>query len=178
MKPQVTTAIDKKLNRASRTIGRADKAIATHEEKRKNAWELFITSANDHNDPRLRFVADDGHYMTLQWRQGNPKRNDPLLRQKLQALVQDAEWRAEHFQPAEGEEPFSADEAFWNIWDSITDQTVNSEKLEAAYQAGRIPAEVLEETITVPDPTYARIRQPWTKDDANRAVVFGVTQKP
>lgn len=177
MKPQSTTpAVDKKLHQASRTIGRADAAIETHEKKRTKAWNLFIETA-DKVGPKFRFLADDGHYMTLQWREGKVRRNDPLLRQKLQALCQDAEWRAAHFQPSEGEPPFTADEAFWNVWDSITDQTVNSEKLEAAYQAGVIPAEVLQETIVVPDPTYARIRQPWTKDDGNRAVIFGVIKR-
>lgn len=177
MKPQSTSATtDKKLHRASRAIGRADKVIAEQESKRKSAWDFFIETADKIN-PKFRFIADDGHHMTLQWRQGSPKRNDQLLRQKLMALVQDAEWRAQHFQPAEGEEPFTADEAFWNLWESITDQTVNNEKLEAAYQAGRIPAQILEDVIITPDPTYSRIRQPWTKDDQNRAVIFGVERK-
>lgn len=156
MVSQVSPSTDKKLHRASRTIGKADAQIAIHEEKRKKAWEFFLETADEFNQPELRFLADDGHYMTLQWRQGKPKRNDALLAQKLQAMA-----------AAVGGD-------YQALWESITVRTVDNNLLEAAVLAGRIPAELLDGVIETPEPTYARIRQPWTKEDKNRAVVLNV----
>lgn len=160
MENQVSPTVDRKFHRASRTISRADKVIVAQEKKRTGAWNQFVELCDKLKLPQLRFLADDGKYMTLQWRTGQPKRNDALLAQKLQALVS------------------SVGGDYTTLWEAITVRTVDNTLLEAAVLAGRIPAELLEDVIETPTPTYARIHQPWTKEDQNRAVVFGVVVKP
>lgn len=153
---QISPQADKILHKLSREIGRADGIIKEATKEFDDAWvAVFDLMAEFDTDGR--FIADDGHYLQRQSRQGSPKLDEA----KLEQLLRD-EFDYQKFS---------------RIWNLITDRKVNTLKLEQAVQAGKIPAKFLEVAITMPPLTYARVRRPWSREDAEKARIFGVEKR-
>lgn len=155
---QISARSDKLLNKASRELGEAEALIEAGTLKKDNAWESINETFNEHGleGKETRFIADDGFYLQRQERNGSPK----LDEEKLEALIFQTYPKAEANR----------------IWNSITVRKVDGVKLEAAERTGKLSASLIHECITPAKKTYARIRQPWTKEDKEKAQIFGVTK--
>lgn len=159
MPAQISPAADRKLNTMSRKIGQADVVIEEQTNIKKRAWEEIDETLQEFNKSDVRFLADDGEYLTLSLRRGKVSLDEKMLSLKLQALKDSsAKFRA--------------------LWRSITVPVVDPNLLESARNAGKIPQEILNECLTTGADTIAHLRQPWTADDKNRARVLGITPVP
>lgn len=156
MTTQFGPKTDEKLNQLNIRIGYAEEKIAEATEWKDEAWqEAFdIFDEFGREGKSGRFIANDGHYLFKQPVNRAPKLDET----KLYALLY---------------ERFPAGRAK-QVWDSITERKVNSVALEQAVQQHKIPAELVDQCLTVPETTYSRIRKPWTKEDQERAVVLGI----
>lgn len=159
--PQISKSADKKMNKLSRDIGAAEAAIDAATSEKDAAWvEAFDILDEFDTAEGTRFIADDGHALTRQKRQGSPKLNEEALMQRLRA------------------QPGMTEKKFQLLWGRITTRTIMSELLEQAVREGKIPLQLVQECMTVPAPTFARIRREWTKEDAEKAQIFNVTIRP
>lgn len=150
---QISANADKELNKLSRDIGKAEAQIKEGTELKDTSWDkVFEWMSEFDSDPK--FIADDGHTLTRQSRQGSPKLDEEKLYQLLVANLPPAKMK--------------------NLWNQITERKINSLKLEQAVQAGKIPAKFLETAITMPPLIYARVRRAWSKEDAEKARMYGV----
>lgn len=156
---QISTQADKNLNKLSREIGRAETLIEEGTKLKDDSWKDVFDAFSEFDIDEPKFIADDGFTLTQQSRQGKPKLDEAKLEQMLKEEIGD-----------QGK--------FNRLWDQITDRKVNTLKLEQAVQAGKIPAKVLETAITMPPLTYARVRRVWSKEDAEKARIFGVEVQP
>lgn len=156
---QISARSDKTLNKLSREIGEGEALIEAGTLKKDNAWDSVNEVFNEFSleGKEARFIADDGHYLQRQERSGQPK----LDEDQLYSLIQQTYPKGEATK----------------IWNSITVRKVDSVNLEAAVQLGKLPAALVNNCITPAKKTFARVRQPWTKDDKERAKVLGV-EKP
>lgn len=155
--PQISKDADVKMNKLSRDIGKAEVKIAEGTTEKDAAWtEAFEILDEFDTEEGAKFITDDGHTLTRQRRQSAPRLNEDLLVQKLKAM------------------PNMTDKKFQNLWGRITTRTIMSELLEVAVREGKVPLQIVQECMTVPAPTSARIRREWTKDDAEKAKIFGV----
>ena len=153
---QISPQADKSLHKLSREIGRAEALIKEGTEIKDESWDhVFELMSEFDTDPK--FIADDGFTLTRQSRQGSPKLDEAKLEELLRAEMDQNK--------------------FNKLWNQITDRKVNTLKLEQAVQAGKIPAKVLETAITMPPLTYARVRRPWSKEDAEKARIFGIEKE-
>lgn len=146
---------DKKLNRLSRLIGKAERIITKATKKKDESWEevfqLFeeFAAAN-------RFIANDGFTLTKQVVSGSPK----LDSVKLQRLLK------EHY-----------GKLFSRRWNSITVREVSPALLEKAIREGKIEAWIVSECMSTPPESYRRVRPEWTKDDAEKAAILGIKKE-
>lgn len=156
---QLGPDIDKRLNEISRQIGEAETIIETQTQVKDAAWQRAFDFFDEFNrgGKDARFIADDGYTLYRQERQGQPK----LDANMLQALI---------FQR------YSKVEAT-RIWNSITERSVDNTKLEAAVRSQKLDPALVEQCITAPTTTYARIRREWTKEDKERAKIHGIERK-
>lgn len=154
---QISNKADKSLHKLSREIGRAEALIAEGTELKDESWREVFEAFSEFDVEEPKFIADDGFTLTRQSRQGAPKLDEAKLEQMLREEMEQG--------------------AFNRLWNQITDRKVNTLKLEKAVQEGKIPAKVLDTAITMPPLTYARVRRPWSKEDAERARIFGIEKE-
>lgn len=147
---------DQTLNGLSRKIGKATDDITAAEASKKNAWEkvLEIGAEFAREGGDLRFVANDGYTLAPTTRSGSPRLDEKRLKKLIDANL-----------------PRAA-----AIWKSITEPHVNTTLLEQAIQSGKIPATLVDECLTVPEPTLVRNRVKWTKEDNQKAEIFGIVK--
>lgn len=151
--------IDKSLNEASHKIGEAEETIEKATKEKDDNWEIVKDIfAELGGDKRLRFVADDGHHLTLQYRDGSPKLDEAML----QALI---------FQKFDNQKATL-------IWNSITKRTIDNTALEAAIRTKKLPQSILDQCLTPAKEITARIRKEWTKADRERARILGIQEPP
>lgn len=143
---QLSKKADKALNELSSLIGKAEGLIQVCQKEKDNNWEQVKNLLREFDVER--FIANDGSYLQLQRRQPGPKLNEDLLKGKLST----------------------------RIWEAITVRKVDPALLESAVLEGLIPQDVMEECLTETPPTEARVRQPWTAEDKNRARVLGLVE--
>lgn len=152
---QISPKADVELNALSRIIGQAEETIKLGTEAKDTSWDKVFDLMAEFDQPY--FLADDGYTLVRQKRQGSPKLDEGEL--YMQLLLRFPKSKVD------------------KIWNAITDQKVNSVKLEAAVQNGVVPPDVLDKAISEPDPTYARVRSKWSKQDEERARIFGIEKK-
>ena len=155
---QLSQMSDRVMNRLSRKIGKAVEKITEGEREKEEAWtqvkDLFAEHGKEAG-PKARFIASDG--FTIKWtkRPGKTKLNPDLLFARL----------------VDAHGVTAAD----NIWRSITDRTISPEKLEAAVNLGTITEELLKPCIETGEDIHPRLREEWSKEDKERAVIFGIS---
>lgn len=152
---QISPQADKSLHKLSREIGRAEALIEEGTQLKDESWKEVFEAFSEFDVEEPKFIADDGFTLTRQSRQGSPKLDEAKLEELLK-------------------QEFPETSTFNRLWNQITDRKVNTLKLEQAVQAGKVPAHILETAITMPPLIYARVRRAWTKQDAERAHIFGV----
>lgn len=155
---QISPQADKSLHKLSREIGRAEALIEEGTKIKDDSWKLVFDAFSEFDVEEPKFYADDGFTLVRQSRQGSPKLDEAKLEELLKL-------------------EFPEPSTFNRLWNLITDRKVNTLKLEQAVQAGKVPAHILETAITMPPLTYARVRRPWSKDDAEKAHIFGVEKR-
>lgn len=153
MTNQLSKNTDKILNNLSRTIGAAELLIEKGTAKKDEAWEEVFGYLEEHGDS-ARFVANDGYSLIRQSRQSAPKLDEDKLKKLL-------------------DKKYGRDTADV-IWSIITVRKVDSKLLETLVKTGQIDAKIVDECITVPDVTYARVRRVWSKDDVETAAQFDI----
>lgn len=153
---QFSKNTDVRLHNISHRIGQAEKEIEEATTRKDEAWDeakdLFGELAEDMPSPR--FIADDGYTLTLQRREGTPKLDEAML----QALL---------FQQLDKA-------AATKLWNSVTKRVIDSNALEAAIRTQKISPEIVEQCMTPATVSYARVRRSWTKEDRERAKIFGI----
>lgn len=156
---QTSRKKDEELHEASIQLGFAkamqERATQLHDQ----TWERIRGIFGEFPALGKRFLARDGFYLQDQRREGSPKLFEDELYTKLHA----------HWE----EQP----ELLKRMWNRITvtpPRVVDTRKLEQQVKKGNIPEEIVDSCIHTPDPTYARIRNAWTAEDYNRAVVLDV----
>lgn len=152
---QISRIADRELNKLSRDIGKAEAKIKEGTTEKDTSWDRVFEFMSEFDQPY--FLADDGFTLTRQKRQNAPKLNEEELYRLLMKKFTKLQVK--------------------KIWNAITDQKVNSLKLEVAVQNGLVPPDVVDKAITEPDPIYARVRRAWTKQDEERARIFGVDKQ-
>lgn len=152
---QISGMADRELNALSRRIGKADAQIEEATKEKNESWNQVLNYMDEVGNPK--FIADDGFTLQKQYRQGSPKLDSQLLHDLLVTEMGVA--RA------------------GRLWARITDSIVNSLKLEEAVKDGKIPPHILDKVISTPEPTFARVRREWSKEDAQRAEIFGVKRQ-
>jgi len=156
---QISPKTDKRMNELSRKIGLAEVKIEEGTKEKDEAfrevWELYA----EHDVPGFRFLADDGHAIEQQIRNGTPKLNAETLKEELLFVYGEKKGKA--------------------LWKqiTITVEQVQTAVLEGLIQQGKIAADVVDRCITIPEPTAARIRRKWTKEDKARATEIGINIK-
>lgn len=154
---QISKKTDKALNGLSEKIGAAVAKIEEGEAEKEEAWNEVKDIFAEHGleaGPKARFIAKDGFTIKLTKRAGRDKLNQDLLWLRL------VEEKGIYVAKA--------------IWDYITTPIVDTAKLEAAVIDGSITEELLKPCITTGEGSEPRIREEWTKEDRERAVVFGI----
>lgn len=155
--PQVSKIADEKLNSLSRSIGKADKLIIEATAEKVEAWnEVFEIIDEFSTDPR--FIANDGFSLVRQARQGAPRLDQSMLYEKLKEAV------------GEGAK-------LTRLWNSITEEgvrTVNPVLLDVAIKRNQIDQGLANSCTTTPEVTYARVRRAWTKEDREKAALYGI----
>ena len=156
MTSQFGPKTDAKLNSLSRYIGSAEERIEEATEAKNKAWENVFEFMDEFakEGKQARFLASDGYFLFKQPVNRTPKLDET----KLYELIQ---------------EKYSVSKAK-AIWETITERKVSSIALEQAIQSHKLPAELVDRCLTVPETTYSRIRKLWTKEDIERAVVLGI----
>ena len=154
--PQFTKNADLRLNTASRKIGEAKRRIEEATQDHDKSWEEVVALFGElaESDKNPRFIADDGHFLTYQRSERSPTLNHEMLQSLL-------------FQTLPKNEATK-------VWNSITKRTVDSTALEAAVRMKKIPSEIVEQCLTPGTVSYSRIRKEWTKEDRERAKIFGI----
>lgn len=152
---QISPMADGELHALSRLIGESDELLAKVTELKNDRWDRVFELMAEFDKPY--FIANDGYTLSRQRRQGAPKLDEDLLYHLLMGKFTKAQVR--------------------KIWDAITEPKVSSVKLEAAVQNGVIPPEIIAKCITEPEPTYARVRREWSKQDHERARIFGIERR-
>lgn len=150
---QISKVADRELHKLSARIGKDDNEIAIATEDKDKAWEEVFNYFSEF-DSGGRFIAADGHTLTRQERQNAPKLDEEKLMFLLKSKLTPRQ--------------------FNSLWKKITEVRVSSTKLEHAIQAGLVAHELVDECITVPPVTYARVRRPWTKEDKEKARMYGM----
>jgi hypothetical protein len=155
---QYSPANDKKLHTLAGTIGFARRLSERAGQMHDEAWEKVRGIFNEFPDKGKRFIADNGYYMQDQWKNGTTKWYFDILYEKMH-------------------EHFPVPEDLRREWNAITDpapRVVNPTKLERRVRLGKIPQELVNQAYITGEGSWARIFQPWTKEDVNRAVVYGI----
>lgn len=150
---QISKVVDRELNKLSARIGKDKNDIEVATSDMDKAWDEVFNYFAEVNSGG-KFIASDGYTLNRQERQNAPKLDEEKLMLFLKANLKPRQ--------------------FTILWNRITEQKVNSTKLEHAIQAGLIPHELVDQCITVPDVTYARVRNKWTKEDRERARILGM----
>ena len=156
MTSQFGPETDAHLNALSKYIGTAEADIELATERKDIFWsEVFDTMDEFAKEGKqAKFLASDGYFLFKQPVNRAPKLDET----KLYALLY---------------EKYPAGRAK-QLWDIVTERKVNSVALEQAIQQHKIPAELVDQCLTVPETTYNRIRKLWSKDDIDRAVMLGI----
>ena len=154
---QISPQADKSLHKLSREIGRAEALIQEGTEIKDESWKQVFDHFSEFDVEEPKFIADDGFTLTRQSRQGSPKLDEAKLEEMLREVMPQGKFNM--------------------LWNQITDRKINTTKLEKAVQAGKVPAKFLEVAITMPPLTYARVRRPWSKEDAEKARIFGIEKE-
>lgn len=156
---QVSARTDKALNQLSQDIGKAVAKIQEGTMEKDTAWESVFESFKEHDleGKYARFIASDGFYLQRQERKGSVSLNEKQLYQLL----------LERYGKAKAD----------RVWNSITIKKVDSIQLEAAIQSGKIDGDMVKECLTTGNPTYARVREEWTKEDKERAAALGIQKE-
>jgi hypothetical protein len=156
---QISIQADQRLNLLSRQIHHSEEKIEQAIQDKDQSWEMVMGVFDEFDlaGAERRFIADDGFYLYLQERNSSPK----LDEEKLHALI------FQNYSPAKAN----------RIWNSITTQKIDTTKLEAAQQLGKIDANLINQCIKPGTKSFARIHNEWTKDDRERAAIFGIEKK-
>lgn len=156
---QLSKATDRKLNELSRALGVAESLIETGTKTKDEAWVQVVDAFAEFDPENKRFIASDGHSLDYQMRQGAPKMDTDKLKELIFS----------RYAPVKAK----------RIWKSITQEvvTVNNTLLEAAVLSGKVDGNLVQECITVPNPTFARVRREWTHDDKEKAALFGIVKE-
>lgn len=152
---QLGPSVDKKLNVISRKLGAVDKLQAKAEAVKTEAWEQVFSFMDELEAER--FIASDGYVLAKQRRSGTSKIDEAKLKQLIFAKFTSAKAT--------------------RLWNSITDQRLNSTFLEVAVQQKKIPASIVDECITTAEDSFARVRREWTKDDGLRTQVLDIEKR-
>ena len=156
---QFTANADTRLNAASRKIGEAKRRIEEATQDHDKFWEEVVALFGElaEADVNPRFIADDGYFLTYQRTERSPSLNEEML----QSLIFQTMPKAEATK----------------VWNSITKRSVDSTALEAAVRMKKIPGELVEQCLKPGTVSYSRIRKEWTKEDRERAKIFGIEVK-
>lgn len=152
---QLSEMSDKILNELSHKIGEAETQITQASAVKDKSWEDVFAYLGEFN--QNYFIADDGYVLHKQERSSSPKLDEGELYRLLLARFNKTTVNA--------------------IWKRITVPKVDPLKLEEVVKEGLLPADIIDKAITQPPPIYARVRRPWSKQDEERARVFGVEKK-
>jgi hypothetical protein len=158
MAAQYGPSIDKRLNTFGRSVESAEAKIAEGDSEKETAWKGILELAEEVSpDKPFRFIANNGHTYALQERKGAVTFDEG----KFQALI------FQSFDKAKATK----------IWNSMTKRVLDTALMEAAVRTKKITQEMVDECLTVKDPTFARVHPKWTKDDRELAKIFGVKEE-
>lgn len=153
---QISPAADKKLNEYSRKIGDAEERRAAAQTDFDATWAAVVEVFSEFDKRGIKFLADDGYTIHDQRRAGTPR----LDKEKLEELL------ITRLGERKGKQ-------MWNQITVVT-RTVDMGLLEAMSRTGKIPADLVDECITVGEDTFARVRRKFTKEDINEARALGI----
>ena len=122
----------------------------------RRAFELFDEFGLTGKD--ARFIASNGYSLARQVRNGSPQLDEVKLRDLIFRVYSDRKQAVK-------------------IWNLITERKVSSALVEKAVRTGKLDAELVSECISVPEPTFVRVRREWTKEDKERTQIFGVVRE-
>lgn len=156
---QISEMADAALNRISRTIGRATAQIKEAEKEFNEAWEEAFETFDEFGleGKEARFIADDGYYIARQVQQRPTKLDDDLIQLAI----------FRHYGKTKGKA----------IWESITVRKVDPAALQKALLTGEIEPSAVENLLPEMKSTPRRVRDEWTKADAEKAIIFGIEKK-
>jgi hypothetical protein len=147
---QLSPITDRVMNRLSRKITKAQEKIDTGTAEKEASWNEVIDNFSEfRREPgKARFICRDGY--TLNWakREGKTELDPQALRMAISE----------------------------KLWDQITVRTVDSSLLEAAVIEGLISEETLKTCITTKPPTGIRLHEEWSKEDRERAIIYGIPE--
>lgn len=191
--PQISQQADERMNQLSAVIGRAKLRIQKFQRVHDNAWEECFSILDEFNtDETARFIARDGHTIQRQRRQRSEFLNEEALHNAmLVAYGNEEKWfrvTEPVLNPAFAQdsnalfaklfEVLGESEAYRHAVEAISVRQVNTTLLSQAYATDVNLRQMTQEAMTVPEPTFARVRPEWTRDDVNRAAVFGIFKVP
>lgn len=153
---QIGPTVDAKLNKASVDIGAAKALIEQKEKELAEVWEL-VFNLFDEGSSIDRFVASDGYTLVRQWSESPATIDEARLKEDIFAAYDSA--RATR------------------IWNDITDRRVNRDKLSHLVVRGRLDSALVAKHIGAKGKRASRVRREWTKEDKEKAAIFGIELK-
>jgi hypothetical protein len=159
MKPQISAKTDQMLNQLSQKITDAENLIEEGTLQRDASWVEVYDIFDEHNltGVEARFIANDGHILYKEPRNGSDKIDEEMLRTLIFKKYEEDEARL--------------------IWNSITIQKVDPKLVEAAGQSGNLDRKLINQCIIPGNKTFARIHNKWSKEDKERASILGINQE-
>lgn len=155
MPHQYGETLDERLNVLGRDIEAAEAKITEGTNEKDEAWsEIDAIRGEVAPNGAFRFIANNGRTYAFQFREGSIK------------------FDAKKFQTMLFHE-FDEKKAT-RIWNSITERALNMALLEVAVRTKKVPEELVKACTTEAPGSYARVHPEWTKEDVERAKIFGV----
>lgn len=153
---QISNNADKRLHQLSRDIGKAETKIEEGELEYKAAWKDVFDMFDEFDKTGFRFIANDGHTLTQQKRSGKSTFDPEKFKELLIKCYGEKKGKT-----------------LWNQC-VVKTESVNMKLVEALKIQGKIEANLIDECITTAEDSYARVRNEWTKEDTEKAAIYGI----
>jgi hypothetical protein len=156
---QFSKAADAILHKLSRKITIAEAQIDASTKEKDLAWDEVNNLFNEFGrvGQEARFISDNGYTLHRTVRPSAPKLNEEQLEERL--ITQ--------YGKKDGT----------RLWHAITDRKVNSTMLEQLVQRGQIDASLVNDCLTPGKDSFPRLHPKWTKEDEEKAIIFGLERK-
>jgi L-rhamnose mutarotase len=188
---QISQMADQRMHQLSAVIGKAKRRMEKFKIVHDTAWnEAFEILEELNTNEGTKFIARDGYTIQKQKRQGAPVLDEEALHAAMLAAYGDDQKWLEITAPTLN--PMYSDsnllgskllallgrENFEIVWPQLCERRVVAPVLATMARNDVNLRQMAQDALNTPDPTYARVRPEWSRDDEQRSAIFGIFKIP